>query len=121
EEARPGTFAGLWCFDPVVFPTTLVEAAGAPNPLAEGAERRRAVFPSRAEAFANFREKPPFSVVTDEALHAYVDHGFAEQPDGTVALKCPPPVEAQVYRMGPQHRAFADLDRVPCPVTVARA
>ena len=70
EEARPGTFAALWCFDPVVFPSTLdapVDGDGE-HPLAAGAARRREVFPSRAEAFANYRDKPPFSVVSEEAL-----------------------------------------------------
>ena len=114
EEARPGTFAKLWCFDPVVFPTggRVPGEAGVENPLAASAARRRAVFPSRDDAFANFRSKQPFDVVTDEALHAYVDHGFADQPDGTVALKCAPLDEAQVYRMGAAHDVFANLDRV---------
>lgn len=122
EQARPGTFRALWCFDPVVFPPTLADlaATAGDNPLAAGAERRRETFPSRAEAFENFRAKPPFDVVSDEALHAYVDHGFSDDPDGTVRLKCPPPVEAQVYRMGAHHDAFAHLDRVRCPVTIAR-
>jgi pimeloyl-ACP methyl ester carboxylesterase len=123
EEARPGTFAALWCFDPVVFPSTLdaPRDADGENPLAAGAARRREVFTSRAEAFANYRDKPPFDVVTDEALHAYVDHGFTDEPDGTVRLKCPPAIEAQVYRMGASHDAFAHLDRVRCPTTIARA
>jgi pimeloyl-ACP methyl ester carboxylesterase len=127
EEARPGTFAALWCFDPVVFPPDLARAEGGAgdladdNPLAAGAERRKAVFASRAEAFANYREKPPFAVTTDEALHAYVDHGFTDEPDGTVRLKCPPMVEAQVYRMGASHDAFDHLGEIGCPVTIARA
>lgn len=124
EEARPGTFAALWCFDPVVFPPVFVEGAatvGGDNPLAAGAERRREVFASREEAFDNFRAKPPFDVVTVEALHAYVDHGFDEQPDGTVRLKCPPAVEAQVYRMGAAHDAFRRLDRITCPTVIGRA
>jgi pimeloyl-ACP methyl ester carboxylesterase len=123
EEARPGRFAKLWCFDPVVFPTGVQPPGdgGGEHPLAAGAARRRAVFPSRDDAFANFQSKPPFAVVTDEALRAYVDHGFTDQPDGTVALKCAPHDEAQVYRMGAAHDAFAHLDRVTCPVTIARA
>jgi pimeloyl-ACP methyl ester carboxylesterase len=123
EEARPGTFAKLWCFDPVVFPTAARPFGDedAENPLAAGAARRRAVFASRDEAFENFCGKPPLNVLTDEALRAYVDHGFADQPDGTVALKCAPADEAQVYRMGAAHDAFANLERVTCPVTIARA
>ena len=58
------------------------------NPLAEGALRRRPTFASRDEAFENYSSKPPFSALDPDALRAYVDHGFADEPDGTVRLKC---------------------------------
>lgn len=122
EQERPGTFGRLWGFDPVVFPPMLeAEGPARESPLAEAVERRKASFPSRAEAFANYRDKPPFDVATDEALRAYVDFGFDDGDDGTVRLKCPPSVEAQVYRMESSHGAFDRLDRVTCPTTIARA
>jgi pimeloyl-ACP methyl ester carboxylesterase len=122
EQRRPGTFAALWCFDPVVFPPTfsLGDGAGRRNDLADGAARRRSTFDSFDEAVERYRSKPPFDVAHDDALAAYVRFGFDEQPDGTLVVKCPPEVEAQVYRMAPSHDAFAHLDRVRCPVTVAR-
>jgi len=91
---------------------------GGPNPMAEAALRRRPTFGSREEAYDNYASKPPLSILDPEALHAYVDHGFADQADGTVALKCRPEIEAAVFRMGGLHQAFEHLDEVGCPVTV---
>ncbi|MEJ5254535.1 MAG: alpha/beta hydrolase [Acidimicrobiales bacterium] len=122
EERRPGTFRALYLFEPVVFPPEIARVASSTgaNPLAEGALRRRAEFDSLDAAFDNFAAKPPFSSLDPAALRAYVEHGFAPTPAGTVRLKCRPEHEAQVYRMGAAHDAFAHLDRVTCPVVVAR-
>ena len=84
-----------------------------------GALRRRAVFPSRDEAFANYASKAPFSALRADALRAYVDHGFADTADGQVTLKCRPEDEAQIYRMGSAHRAFSRFDDIRCPAVVA--
>ncbi len=122
EQRRPGTFAAIYCYEPVVMPPAVRDAIGAaeagPNPLAEGALRRRATFASREEALANYSSKPPFSALDPEALRAYVDHGFADQPDGTITLKCRPEIESAVYRMGAAHDAFDHLGEVRCPVTI---
>lgn len=119
EERRPGTFRALWCFEPVVFPSTTPPPRGA-NPLADAARRRKPRFASLDEAFANYRAKPPFDVLPDESLRAYVEGGFATQPDGSVVLKCQPENEARVYEMGAQHDAYAHLGAVTCPVVIAR-
>jgi pimeloyl-ACP methyl ester carboxylesterase len=120
EARRPGTFRALYLYEPVVMPSDWQPSTARANPLAEGALRRRPVFDSRDAAYENFAGKPPFSSLDPVALRAYVDHGFADEPDGTVRLKCEPEHESQVYRMGPQHRAYDELDRVRCPVTIAR-
>ncbi len=96
-------------------PTPLV-----PTPWRKARSRRRPVFDSRDAAYDNFAAKPPFSALDPAALRAYVDHGFDDEPDGTVRLKCAPESESQVYRMGPQHNAFERLHEIRCPVTVAR-
>lgn len=118
EITRPGTFRSLYCFEPIVFPPGAV-LPHADNPLSLGALRRREVFPSKEEAFANFSAKPPFSVLHPDALRAYVDWGFDDQPDGTVRLKCHREDEAEVYRMAPVHDTFTHLSEVRCPVTLA--
>lgn len=121
EERRPGTFAALWCYEPIVFP--LDPPPGPMDddqlPLIGGALRRRRAFTSREEAYVAYAAKPPLAVLHPDALRAYVEHGFRDEPDGTVALKCAPEDEAQVYRMGSAHAAWAGLDQVACPTTIA--
>lgn len=127
ELHRPGTFRGLYLFEPIVFPADLEgddELAQrferpAENPLAAAAERRRASFPTRDAAYENYSSKPPLMSLHPDALRAYVDHGFADAADGTVTLKCRPEVEASVYRMGAHLDAWHQLERISCPVTVA--
>jgi len=124
EQRRPGTFGALYLYEPVVLPPGADGGDGGaltsmPNPLAEGARRRRFVFDSRDEAFEQYASKPPYSTVDPEALRAYVDYGFVDRPDGTVELACRPEVEASVFEMAPYHEAFAHLGEVQCPVTIA--
>lgn len=119
EQARPGTFRGLWLYEPIIFPTALADAGG-DNPLVAGALRRRADFESAAVAYENFASKAPMSVLDPQALAAYVEYGFEPLPDGTVTLRCRPEVEAATYEMGPVHDAFEHLGELTCPVTVAR-
>lgn len=123
EQAAPGTFRALYGFEPVVVPAGVTiprEAPAGPNPMAEGARRRRAVFSSCQEAFDNYAAKPMYERCRPEALWAYVNHGFADRPDGQVELKCRPEDEARVFSMGMSSRTFDGLDAVRCPVTLAR-
>jgi pimeloyl-ACP methyl ester carboxylesterase len=119
EQARPGTFRALYLYEPVVMPTEMVTEPRPDNPLATGARRRRDTFASLDEAYANYSSKPPFNGLDPAALRAYVDHGFASNPDGTVSLKCRPEMEASVYTHGSAHHAFDHLAEVQCPVTIA--
>lgn len=120
EQARPGTFRGLWLFEPIIFPPHPRPTDGSGNPLAEGARRRRDRFDSARVAYDNFAEKPPLSDLSPAALSAYVRYGFEEHPDGSVALRCRPEVEAATYEMGGVHHAFDHLGEVGCPGTVVR-
>jgi pimeloyl-ACP methyl ester carboxylesterase len=117
ELARPGTMAGLWLYEPIIFPA--VEGGGVPgsNPMAVQARRRKAIFPSREAARANYAAKPPLGRFRPDALDAYVEHGFRDVAGG-VELKCAPEVEAAVFERGGEHGAFARLGEVTCPVTV---
>lgn len=120
EQARPETFRALYVFEPIVFPVPEgVEPPPADaNPLSAGALRRREVFASRAEARANYASKAPLDCLDPEVLTAYVEHGFIDQPDGTVRLACWREHEAECYRMGGVHGGFDRLGQVTCPVTV---
>lgn len=116
EIARPGTFRSLYCFEPIVMPFDPPLDARTDNPLSEGALRRRDVFGSKEEAYANFASKPPLSALHPDALWAYVEHGFADREDGTVSLKCRREHEAQTYRMSSSHDAFVHFGEIGCPV-----
>jgi pimeloyl-ACP methyl ester carboxylesterase len=119
EQARPGTFTGLWLFEPIAPPPGAMASPDGRNVLADGALRRRASFPSFAAALDNYASKPPFSVLRADALHAYVRHGFVAGEDGAVHLACRPEVESQVFRNAGANTAFAHLGEVRCPVVVA--
>jgi pimeloyl-ACP methyl ester carboxylesterase len=119
EQRRPGTFARLWLYEPIVFPPA-EGGSGRGNPMAEAARRRRPWFPDRESAYANFSAKPPLDTLAPAALRAYVDHGLRDVPgDEAVELKCTPDVEAQVFDGSVGDSTFTQLDRVRCPVTVA--
>lgn len=124
EEAEPGTFSSLFCYEPVVPPLDEAdrirpEWPGNGNPMADVARRRKEVFPSRQAAYANYRSKPPFSHFVREAVHAYVEWGFEDLPDGSIRLRCRAEDEARTYEMALHHEAFLHLHRVACPVTLA--
>ncbi|MEX2292776.1 MAG: alpha/beta hydrolase [Acidimicrobiales bacterium] len=118
EQVRPGTFAGLWLYEPITPPPNPMPSTDGTNPMADGAERRRASFASHAAALANFASKPPFNVLRADALHAYVRHGFVLRDDNEVHIACRPEDEARIYRSAGAHHAFARLDEVACPVVV---
>jgi pimeloyl-ACP methyl ester carboxylesterase len=120
EQARPGTFSVLYCYEPIVYPADIPLAPSLENtPLSAGALRRRSSFASREEALANFSSKHPFDTFRPEVLEAYVENGFAQDADGKVSLCCRREDEAQMYAHGFSHDAFARLDTIRCPVTLA--
>jgi pimeloyl-ACP methyl ester carboxylesterase len=119
EARRPGTFAALWCYEPIVWPEVTDELRASRKPLISGALKRRDRFASREEAYENFSSKPPLESLDARALRAYVDCGFAADREG-VRLKCPPFVEAAIYRQGLVHDGFTRLGRVGCAVTIGR-
>ena len=118
EARRPGTFSGLWLYEPIVSPFRGTEGPRV-NFMAEAARRRRPWFPDRETAYDNFSAKPPLNALDPAALRAYVDHALADRPDdGVVALKCTPEVEARVFEGGFGQDTFGVLERVLCPVTL---
>ena len=105
---EPSLFAALVVFEPIIFPPEVRTNATRSNPLAEVTRRRRRVFPTFADAIANFAAKPPLSSLQHDALAAYVHHGFAQSDDG-VHIKCDPEFEAQTYEMGAFHDTWQRL------------
>ena len=97
----PELFSALVLYEPALRMET-----GALNPalselqslMVNVAAGRRSRFTTRAEALSNYAVKRPFCDIQAAALHAYVQHGFRDTPDGAVELKCRPAVEAQILR-----------------------
>jgi pimeloyl-ACP methyl ester carboxylesterase len=114
---KPGVFGTLWCYEPIVWPEP-DRARRRAEGLAEGARHRRDRFASREEAYANFSSKPPLSDLAPAVLRAYVEHGFEDEPDGTVALRCRPEIEAAIYLAAVDGDRFSRLADVTCPVVV---
>lgn len=96
ERARPGTFARLFLYEPIVLPRGFFNEAS-PNPLAKGARNRREVFNSRAEALARYSSRSPLGVMRADALAAYVEGGFVDLGDGRVRLACAAETEARTF------------------------
>lgn len=99
EFDRPGTLRSAYLFEPIIVPTlgSLPSDNEGNNPMAAGARRRRPTFPSRGEAMLRYARKPPMSALQAGSLAAYVEHGFKDEPDGTVRLKCAPEHEAATF------------------------
>lgn len=119
ELARPGTIGGMYLYEPIVFSNASHEPMSLENPMSAAALRRREVFTSREEAYANYSSKPPFSSLRADSLRAYVDYGLAETGDGTVRLQCRPSDEGQVFAMAAAHDTYDRLGEIGCPVTIA--
>jgi len=120
--AEPSLVRRLVMIDPVLFHpelARLIEEAGQ-NPMAARTRTRRMVWPSRQDLFRSFRRREPYATWTDEALHAYVDEGTFERPDGEIELLCPARVEGQVYSGAHELDAFARLRRVKAPILLLR-
>ena len=133
EQARPGAWAALFLWEPVVL------GAGAPaDGLAAGARRRRRAWPTRAAAAAALGGKPPFATFAPASLAAYVEACMVPAPPAgasaagppsppphppgtTITLACTPEDEAAVFESAAGlARAAADrLGEVACPVMVA--
>ena len=124
---HPEAVKGLALFDPVIMSPPVVEemrrTQGRPhrgNPLAEGADRRRAVFPDRAAVLESYRGRGAFKTWPEAALADYVTDGFKDRPDGQVELACAPAWEASNFRAH-DHDPWAVIARLAVPTTILRA
>lgn len=118
--AEPARVKALVLFDPVLFDAASAQFDARPNPLAEGADRRRAVFASKAAVIQAYTGRGAFRSWTAEQLADYVEAGFRETPDGEVTLTCTPAWEASNFRTHNYDPwgAFRESD---CPIRMLRA
>ena len=124
---RPDRVKALALFDPVIPAPEVVAqmraAEGRPmkgNLLAEGADRRRALFPSRDAVLDSYRGRGAFKTWPEEALVDYIADGFVDRPDGQVELACAPAWEASNFRSH-GHDPWEAIARLKTPTTILRA
>lgn len=125
--ARPAKVRGLLLLDPVLMPAimrlTLYTGWGRRKAkafsLAVGAAKRRAVFPSKAEAVATYATRKAFSTWQPGFLEAYVEGGFVPDAEG-VRLACAPEWESATFAAH-RHNAWGVLKRLKMPVRLMAA
>lgn len=93
----PTLFAAAYLFEPIISQPSEASRRTGNNPMADGARRRQAAFASKPEALWRYASRRPMNELSAGSLAAYVQHGFRENPDGTVALKCSPENEARTF------------------------
>ncbi len=124
---EPQRFRALVLIEPVFLPPHVLQAIrahpklAAERPFVLAALRRRDRWPSRADAFARFREKPVFARWSDEALWAYVNDGLHEDPaTGAVVLSYPREWEARFYARPPTN-VWDEIPALAHPTLAVRA
>ena len=96
--AAPERVKQLVLFDPVIFTPAQPPGVMGDNPLADGAQRRRAVFPSKAAVIEAYTGRGAFRSWSPDQLADYVEAGFRETDTGEVTLTCTPAWEASNFR-----------------------
>lgn len=117
ELAEPGTFRELFLYEPALGSAPDEGPRDRLDLMIAVARKRRALFGSREQALANFARKIPTSGYQASVLYDYVEHGFADTPDGDVSLKCRPEVEAAVYAHSFMPGLIERAGDLKCPVT----
>jgi pimeloyl-ACP methyl ester carboxylesterase len=113
----------LALFDPVIISResrAAAREAGADNLMAQGADRRRAVFPDRQSVFNSYRGRGAFRTWPDQALWDYITDGFRDRVDGSVELTCAPEWEASGFRAH-GHDLWSMMSKIVAPVRILRA
>jgi pimeloyl-ACP methyl ester carboxylesterase len=132
--ARPDAFARMIIIEP-----TIQDPRRAPGPpfsdeaweaRGQAQSRRRTTYPSYQAAFERWSTRDPFSRIRPDLLREYIGTAFAEQPDGSVELRCHREHESQMLRPiasamehcyhppSGQPDPFAALASIEIPVTL---
>ncbi len=124
---RPERVRGLALFDPVIVPREMVIAARgltepphADNPMAQGARRRRTVFPTRAAVIESYTGRGAFKTWPAQALADYVEDGFTDREGGEVELAAAPAWEASNFSAH-LNDVWSALEGLRMPIRILRA
>lgn len=93
---RPELFERCVLVDPVIFPPNF-DASQTSNPFAEGARKRRHIWPNRQATRAKWSKKEIFAAWDPRVLDLYLAEGLSDRADGQVELKCPGVIEAAIF------------------------
>ena len=119
---RPGLFDRLVVVDPIVLPLPTSGAQGGPpsrgGALAEGARKRRHVWPDRGAARARWSDKEMFAGWDPRLFDLYLAEGMFDRDDGQVELKCPGEVEAAIFEQGVHSGIAESASRVQVPTLI---
>jgi pimeloyl-ACP methyl ester carboxylesterase len=118
--AYPQRVKGLALFDPVIFGLGVEHSAMTDNPLADGALRRRAVFPSKAAVVEAYTGRGAFRTWSPAQLADYVEAGFRETEGGEVTLTCTPAWESSNFRTH-NYDPWAAFRATRCPIRILGA
>ncbi len=120
----PERVKALVLFDPVIFPPEMAAALppgqGGASPLAQGALKRRAEFPSKAAVIESYTGKGAFRSWSPDMLADYVEDGFHDTPQGTVELNCAPAWEASNFS-SQGHDTAAAFEQSRAPAHILKA
>jgi pimeloyl-ACP methyl ester carboxylesterase len=119
--ARPGVISRAVLIEPILPRPEWGQAppgGRSANSLAEGARKRRAVWPSAEELFQAYRERDTFRGWREDVLRIYAQEGTRPRDDGQVELKCPPEVEGKFFESVMLMDFWPLVARVACPSLV---
>jgi pimeloyl-ACP methyl ester carboxylesterase len=107
QAKAPGLFESIVMLDPPIHPSqAVVDTLGLDLTPADESHRgqlvrqtlkRKAIWLSRTDARAAWRDKPLFKPWQDETFELYLAYGLADRADGQVELACSPEVEAHIF------------------------
>ena len=126
---RPDLVRGLVLIDPVMTPPMFrymmtlwrfLGRKGGPMSLAEGAERRRAVFESRDVAVERYFGRGAFRTWPRAFLKDYIESGTRIREDGQAELLCAPAWEAANFRAH-GHNMGRAVAKLSVPLTLLYA
>jgi pimeloyl-ACP methyl ester carboxylesterase len=119
---RPGLFDRLVVVDPIVLPLPASGAEGGPQSrggsLAEGARKRRHVWPNRSAARARWSDKEMFAGWDPRLFDLYLAEAMFDRDDGQVELKCPGEIEASIFEQGAHSGVSESVSRVQVPTLI---
>ncbi len=115
---HPEYVSKLVLFEPIIFPPQFAPPSDRRTEMAEGARKRRAVWPNTHELVEAYRTRPVFERWPEDVLRLYAEHGTFRREDGQIELKCSGEIEAQVFEHSSSLDTWDRLPNVRCPALV---